>query len=50
VAQQIGPSLVGYVECSAKTGHGVDVVFEEAARASLDITKEEKRGYRCIIS
>ena len=28
-------NIVGYVECSAVTGHGVQRVFEEAAKAGL---------------
>lgn len=42
IAERIG--AVSYVECSAKTGENIEIVFYQAARASLAIPKSNSRG------
>jgi Ras homolog gene family, member A len=48
VAQKIGANH--YLESSAKTGEGLQEIFQAAARASLTTFKPKKRKARsCII-
>ncbi|KAA8908533.1 hypothetical protein TRICI_004751 [Trichomonascus ciferrii] len=47
VATQIGARM--YLECSAKTGQGVQQVFEQATRVALKVYNANKKSRRCII-
>lgn len=50
IAERIG--ACGYIECSAKTGHGVKQVFESATRASLNsqtMPISKKKVKKCSI-
>jgi len=38
-----------YVECSAKTRHGLDEVFQEAVRCTLANSQTKKKNHRCVI-
>lgn len=47
VAKKIG--ALSYLECSAKTQHGVREVFEQATRAALMVSSKPHHKKKCIV-
>jgi Ras family protein A len=47
VAQKIG--AYRYVECSARTGEGVNEVFDIATRAALAVRRQTGKKGKCML-